>query len=746
MATEPVSLWGAGYTDGYGAPEAPEGSNNACNDSNDDIEDMAISFEMITAPGEESKDIDTEHIRRHPALSSNQKNEQDKEEEEEEDDEDSKNAASLLLAQGSTEPHFLPGNAKVWVKTMGCSHNVSDGEYMAGLLSSQGYSVLFEDSKKDQADLWLLNSCTVKGPSELTFINDIKKGMDAGKKVVVAGCVPQASGTVGGSIGRGKGKGREWDGLSVVGVQQIDRVVEVVEETLKGNVIRLTKDKKVEVSVDGEDTMTGEMEGVQRSSGKKRKAGGAKLDLPKVRRNPFVEIIPINTGCLNQCTYCKTKHARGDLGSYSPEEIWERCESVIHEGVKEIWLTSEDTGAYGRDIGVSIVDLLWGIVAVLEKYPKSGTMLRVGMTNPPYILEHLSEMVKILSHPRVFAFLHVPVQSGSNAVLDSMRRQYTVQEFTQIVTTLRRQVQPTSCTVATDIICGFPTETDSDFDESMELLKELQFNVLHISQFYSRPGTPAALMPRLPSEVVKARSRLVSQLFNEWFPYSGLEGLVVNALVTEVSSDGKFYVGHDKLYRQILVPKEEKYLGRWVKVEVVRTGKFFLEARVLELIGGEEEELDDLVLAAASGGANVGDKKVGTKLGKGTVVKRKRAPRLVNVAGKMVKMGSEEDVHATSVEGNDEGTVLSVPESFQQQKPVADGSSDKKRNDEAPTRLGQLLLTPTVSIGLGLAALVYGSMRIATIRHLSPKMIGAGLVVIGGIGLLGSGIFESMKK
>lgn len=111
-------------------------------------------------------------------------------------------------------------------------------------------------------------------------------------------------------------------GLSIIGVQQIDRVVEVVEETLKGNTVRLL--------------------GTKKQNGKK--IGGASLLLPKVRRNPLIEIIAINTGCLNQCTYCKTKHARGDLGSYPPEEIVARAKQAFQEGVVEIWLTSEDTG------------------------------------------------------------------------------------------------------------------------------------------------------------------------------------------------------------------------------------------------------------------------------------------------------------------------------------------------------------------------------------------------------------------
>jgi len=162
----------------------------------------------------------------------------------------------------------------------------------------------------------------------------------------------------------------------VIGVTQIDRVVEVVEEALKGHNVKLLAKKELPI-----------------------------LDLPKIRKNQFVEIIPLSTGCLGSCTYCKTRHARGKLGSYDPNAIVERVKQAIAEGVLEIWLTSEDTGAYGRDIGTSLPVLLKSIIAVMPP----PTMLRVGMTNPPYILEHLDAMGDILNHPRVYSFLHVPV-------------------------------------------------------------------------------------------------------------------------------------------------------------------------------------------------------------------------------------------------------------------------------------------------------------------------------------------------
>ena len=232
---------------------------------------------------------------------------------------------------GLKEGVRVPGTGSVFVKTWGCAHNSSDSEYMAGQLAAEGYTMA---TNPEDADLWLLNSCTVKNPAEEHFKNEVKRGLDSNKKVVVAGCVPQ-----------GKQSAEYLKGLSMIGVQQIDRVVDVVEETLKGNSVKMFGTKKEEG----------------------KKVGGARLDLPKIRRNPLVEIIAINTGCLNQCTYCKTRHARGELGSYPPEEIVARAEQSFNEGVCEIWLTSEDTGAYGRDIGTSLPELLWKLVEVIPE-------------------------------------------------------------------------------------------------------------------------------------------------------------------------------------------------------------------------------------------------------------------------------------------------------------------------------------------------------------------------------------------
>ncbi|CAN4119690.1 unnamed protein product [Withania somnifera] len=408
---------------------------------------------------------------------------------------------------------------------------------MAGQLSAFGYAV---SDNPDEADLWMINTCTVKSPSQSAMDTIISKGRSAKKPLVVAGCVPQGSRNL-----------KELEGVSIVGVQQIDRVVEVVEETLKGHEVRLLTRKTLPA-----------------------------LDLPKVRKNKFVEILPINVGCLGACTYCKTKHARGHLGSYTVDSLVGRVKNVIADGVREIWLSSEDTGAYGRDIGVNLPILLNGIVAEL---PSDGsTMLRIGMTNPPYILEHLKEIADVLCHPCVYSFLHVPVQSGSDSILRAMNREYTVGEFKKVVDTLMELVP--GMQIATDVICGFPGETDEDFAQTVDLIKFYKLAQVHISQFYPRPGTPAARMKKVPSNVVKQRSRELTTVFESFNPYTGMEGKAEKIWITDIASDGVHLVGHTKGYIQVLVIGPQSMLGTSAMVKITSIGRWSVFGEVTEVL------------------------------------------------------------------------------------------------------------------------------------------------------------------
>ena len=264
--------------------------------------------------------------------------------------------------------------------------------------------------------------------------------------------------------------------------------------------------------------------------------------------------------CLGRCTYCKTVHARGKLGSYPLEALVARVASAARDPrVREVWLSSEDTGAYGRDIGADLPTLLRALAAVL---PRDGrTMLRVGMTNPPYVLSYLKELEELLGGGNeeeggfpIFRFLHVPVQSGSDAVLERMRREYSVADFEAVA----RAVRAAEATLATDVIVGFPGETAADAQATVDLIQKWKPRATHVSKFYPRPGTPAAKWERPPARDVAARSRAVAAavdtLEGAW---DHLVGSVQRVWVVDVATDGEKLVGHTRDYAQVLLPRRQ---------------------------------------------------------------------------------------------------------------------------------------------------------------------------------------------
>lgn len=202
------------------------------------------------------------------------------------------------------------------------------------------------------------------------------------------------------------------------------------------------------------------------------------------------------------------------------------------------------------------------------------------MTNPPYILEHLDEMGKVFASDRVYKFLHIPVQSGSDSVLGEMKREYCRKEFERVVDSLRASVP--GITIATDIICGFPTETEADFEETMTLCAKYEFPSLFINQFYPRPGTPAANMKRIPANQVKLRTKRLTDLFNTYEPYTDRTGQEYTVLVTDISHDKKYYVSHNKFYEQILLPMEKELLGKSVHVRITSYTKFSMMGEILD--------------------------------------------------------------------------------------------------------------------------------------------------------------------
>ncbi|OII73047.1 uncharacterized protein cubi_02278 [Cryptosporidium ubiquitum] len=450
-----------------------------------------------------------------------------------------------------SEESFAPGIAKIMVKNFGCNHNRSDSESMMGLLSEYGYTLVDE---LDECNLIVINSCTVKGPSQDSCQNLIELAKSKNKFVVVTGCVPQADINL-----------NFLKDVSIIGVRSIHRIVEVVELTLQGNVVLLIPDKMKGESAPLIDTL---------------EASLPPLLLPKIRRNPYVEIITISVGCLGNCTYCKTKQSRGDLGSYPIETIIDRINQSLNEGVKQFWLTSEDVGAYGKDIGTNLSELLREILKVIPK----DVMIRIGMTNPPHILDQIDEIIEVMKHPNVFEFLHIPVQSGSNRILELMKREYVVEEFSLLVDSILKEIP--LATIATDIICGFPGESDQDHNQTVELINNYKFPVINISKFYPRPGTPAAKMKPVPNGISKSRSSEITNIFqsfnhNEYIFEKLPDDKIVKVWFIEHSEKSDHTVGHTKYYNKVLVKMDNNLLGKYAMVKLVKPHKWHIEGIVI---------------------------------------------------------------------------------------------------------------------------------------------------------------------
>lgn len=403
--------------------------------------------------------------------------------------------------------------ARIYFFTQGCSANVSDTEVMQGLLVEAGHEIVYDEK---HADLVVLNSCTVKGPTESSFIKKLKEIKD--KKIVVAGCIPQS-------------QIKDYSQYSRVGTYQIKRIVEVVENTLKGKIVSFL-DRKDE----------------------------GRLNLPKIRKNELIEIVPISQGCLNSCTYCKTKHARGNLISYPIKDIVRHISNSVENGAKEIWLTSQDNAAYGFDIKTNLAELLKSILSIKKDFK-----IRLGMGNPQHFIPYLDELIELMKDKRVFKFIHIPLQSGSDKVLKDMNREYKVSDFVKVVSKFK---QIPDISIMTDIIVAYPTETSRDFEETVKIIRKLKIDMINYSRFWPRPGTPASNLKMIEGSIARDRTSVIMDLFKE----TGLEqnkkwiGKTCSVLITEKGKNNTF-IGKNESYKQVIL-KGNYNIGQEVNVKI----------------------------------------------------------------------------------------------------------------------------------------------------------------------------------
>jgi MiaB-like tRNA modifying enzyme len=252
---------------------------------------------------------------------------------------------------------------------------------------------------------------------------------------------------------------------------------------------------------------------------------------------------------MSECSFCQTKLAKGDVASYRPGDIARQVSRDVADGCREVWLSSTDNGCYGLDIGTDLPTLLDTVTGISGDF-----MVRVGMMNPMYMPRIRDRLVSSYRSPKVYKFLHVPVQSGSDQVLAAMRRGHTAGTFREIVRIFRAEFP--SATISTDVITGFPSETDKEFEETVSMIRDLRPDMVNISRYSARPGTEAADMEQLDVAAIKRRSRTIHDLATsislesnrEWIGWRG------NVLFAESTPQG--IRGRNPAYRPVHVHDE----------------------------------------------------------------------------------------------------------------------------------------------------------------------------------------------
>ncbi|KYK28638.1 MAG: hypothetical protein AYK23_00195 [Candidatus Proteinoplasmatales archaeon SG8-5] len=287
-----------------------------------------------------------------------------------------------------------------------------------------------------------------------------------------------------------------------------------------------------------------------------------------------IGILPVASGCLGDCAYCVTKAARGELKSRPVNDIVDRAKHLIGRGTVELQVCAQDTVIYGRDISSDLNTLVSALTKLDGEF-----MIRIGMMNPRYAKHVLDDIIELYTHDKVFRFLHLPVQSGSDAVLDRMDRGYAAEDFVRILDTFRG-AYPDS-TISTDIIVGFPGETDEDHDETLELIRKTVPDIVNVTRFSTRPNTPAAEMgEQVVSRIAKERSRSLTDLRFDILSkkFDGRVGDTVKALATERRQPGTTFL-RTRDYWPIVI-KNHMPLGHWYEVTVIGHEKTHLRGEV----------------------------------------------------------------------------------------------------------------------------------------------------------------------
>jgi len=436
---------------------------------------------------------------------------------------------------------------KYIIQTHGCQANEADTEVIRGLLEDQGF---LPTQVLEEADLVLINTCAIRENAENKVFGELGrlksyKKINPNMIIAVAGCMPQEEAVVERIM-------KKYQHVNLIfGTHNVNKLIEYLDYVIR------EKKQLIEVF---------------------SKEGDIIEDLPQVRENRFKSWVNIMFGCDEFCTYCIVPYTRGKERSRRKEYIIEEAKTLIKQGYKEITLLGQNVNSYGLDF----VEEEYRFANLLEDLAKLPIPRIKFTTSHPK--DFSDEIIDVISkYDNIMPYIHLPVQSGSNSVLKKMNRKYTKEEYLSLVERIYAKIPNISLT--TDIIVGFPTETDENFQETLDLVKKANFEGAYTFIYSARKGTPAAsYVNDVKPEVAKQRLYTLNDLVNDGYLRGNkrFEGSKVKVLVEGYSKTKKDVLsGYTENNKLVNFRGPASLIGEIVEIEVERAKTWSLDGKLV---------------------------------------------------------------------------------------------------------------------------------------------------------------------
>lgn len=426
-------------------------------------------------------------------------------------------------------------NKKYCVVTYGCQMNLHESEKISGILSGMGMSAVNEP---ENADVVVFNTCCIRDTAERRALGNIGKMKELKKKnknllIVVTGCMTQQNGFA-------ENMKERYQYVDVIlGTHNISDLENQIR-------IRLEKKKRVAAVLDTDGYIDDETTPVTRTS------------FP----NAWVNI---NYGCNNFCTYCIVPYVRGRERSRDMNSIVSECEKLINDGYKEITLLGQNVNSYGNDVpdeNVNFANLLREVAKIDGKF-----RIRFMTSHPKDLTEDVVKAIR--DNDKICNNIHLPIQAGSNSVLKNMNRRYTREHYLGLIDMIRRYLP--DCGITTDIMVGFPYETEEDFLDTMDIVEKVRFSTAFTFIYSVRKGTKAAEMPQIPYEIKQNRIKRLIARQNEITEEISKDyvGNVYEILVEGMQEKKNGYVvGRTESGRLVSAKGDESMIGEFKNVKI----------------------------------------------------------------------------------------------------------------------------------------------------------------------------------